>query len=74
MPEAKVTLVFRINVELVSDFVTKMQEHAETLADSYRCPDVIEGDDLRCQLRRDHNGDRHVHDRFSWPVAQDNLW
>lgn len=68
MATAEVKLVFRINVELVSDFITRMQDLGESLADGYRCPAVFDGEDLRCELMRDH-GDKHVHDRFSWELS-----
>lgn len=71
MPEAKVTLVFQVPVSRVQAFINAMQARGEEMADQWRCPDVIKGDDLRCQLDRYHSGDRHVHDRFSWPVTQD---
>lgn len=71
MPEAKVTLVFQVPVSRVQAFINAMQARGEEMADQWRCPDVIKGDDLRCQLDRYHDGDLHVHDRFSWQVVQD---
>lgn len=77
MATAEVKIVFRINVELVSDFIERMQEHAETLADGYRCK-AVSHEDMRCEGIDGHSGDRHSHGRFSWPVAESkcppHLW
>lgn len=70
MASAEVKLTFRINVELVSDFITKMQEHGEQLADSYRCPSVSH-EDMRCEGINGHGGDRHFAGAFVWDVAAD---
>lgn len=69
MPQATVTLTFEVSTDRLQDFVTEMQGKAEELADLWRCPEVLAGDDLRCQFGRGHDGNRHVHDRFSWYVG-----
>lgn len=70
MASAEVKLTFRINVELVSDFITKMQEHGEQLADGYRCPSVSH-EDMRCEGIDGHGGDRHFAGDFHWPIVED---
>lgn len=72
MAKAEVTVKLVCDISRVQELLTEIQARVEELGDQWRCPNVIKGDDLRCQLDRDHSGDRHVHDRFSWPVAQDN--
>lgn len=71
MPEAEVTVKLVCDISRVQELLTEIQARVEELGDQWRCPDVAKGEDLRCELDRDHGEDRHVHDRFSWPVTQD---
>jgi hypothetical protein len=65
MPTARVSLTFEVPDNRIQELIGALRETAETLADGWRCPDVGDSD-MRCELDRDHDGDRHTCGNISW--------
>lgn len=68
MSHTQVTLKFIVDTSKVQHFIESMTKAADDLEDAYRCPAVDQVQDMRCELPRDHDEDRHVSGTLSWPV------